>query len=167
MFTQDQAGMMQRADDMDINIKRASASDNDELFNQLSAIDRICVGAEGWSAASFKSEAEKDCGIVLYIEENGAVIALLCGYYAIGEGDITSVAVSPDHRRKGLALKMIQKFESLLPDDTENIFLEARESNHAARSLYEKSGFSVISVRKNFYRSPLENAVVMMKKFTR
>ena len=99
----------------------------------------------------------------MYIEKNGRIAGLICGYYAVGEGDITSIAVHPDFRRKGLALKLIREFEKQLPNDTEDIFLEVRETNTAAVSLYEKCGFGAVSIRKNFYDSPRENAVVMKK----
>ena len=137
---------------------------SDDIFEQLSALDKLCVGADGWSADSFRSEAEKDTGHILYITDSGNVIALLSGYHAVGEGDITSVAVHPDYRRKGLAKKLIEKFENSLPEDTESIFLEVRESNCGAIALYEKCGFERLSVRKNFYSQPRENAVVMQKK---
>lgn len=137
---------------------------SDDIFEQLSALDKLCVGADGWSADSFRSEAEKNTGHILYITDSGKVIALLSGYHAVGEGDITSVAVHPDYRRKGLAKKLIEKFENSLPEDTESIFLEVRESNCEAIALYEKCGFERLSVRKNFYSQPRENAVVMQKK---
>ncbi|MBQ6181820.1 MAG: ribosomal protein S18-alanine N-acetyltransferase [Ruminococcus sp.] len=137
---------------------------SDDIFDQLSALDKLCVGAEGWSAESFRSEAEKDNGHVLYIMDGQCVIALLSGYHAVGEGDITSVAVHPDYRRRGLAESLIKEFERSLPADTESIFLEVRESNAPAIALYEKCGFIRLAVRRNFYDSPRENAVVMEKK---
>jgi ribosomal-protein-alanine N-acetyltransferase len=48
-----------------------------------------------------------------------------------------------------------------LPEITNSIFLEVRESNSAAIALYEKFGFEKLSIRKNFYSFPDENAVVM------
>ena len=103
---------------------------------------------------------------MLYIADYGEVIALLSGYSAVGEGDITSVAVSLEYRRRGLAAKLIGEFEKMLPADTESIFLEVRESNSGAIALYEKCGFERLSVRKNFYSQPRENAVVMAKNLT-
>ena len=151
---------------MEMEIMRAGADITEELAEELSKLDKLCVGADGWSAESFRSEACKDNGFVLYIAVCGKVAALLSGYSAVGEGDITSVAVSPEHRRKGFAQSLIGEFERLLPDDTESIFLEVRESNTGAIALYEKCGFERISVRKNFYTQPRENAVVMAKKLT-
>ena len=134
-----------------------------DIPEQLSCLDKMCVGADGWSAGSFRSEIQKDTGHVLYILSEGKVIALLSGYHAAGEGDITSVAVHPDYRRKGLAQLLLDAFEKALPPDTEEIFLEVRESNSAAIALYTKCGFERLSVRKNFYSDPPENAVVMRK----
>lgn len=147
------------------DIIRAGADTDISIFEQLSALDKAAVGSEGWSAESFRSEAEKDNGYVLCItDDNNEVTALLSGYSAVGEGDITSVAVAQKYRRRGLAKMLIDEFERLLPDDAEEIFLEVRESNAAAIALYEKCGFERLSVRKNFYDAPRENAVVMVKR---
>ncbi|MDE6666075.1 MAG: ribosomal protein S18-alanine N-acetyltransferase [Ruminococcus sp.] len=135
-----------------------------DLFEQLSILDKKCVGADGWSAESFMSEVRKENGIVLCFTDNKNVIALLSGYFAEGEGDITSVAVDENFRRQGLAKRLIEEFENLLPANTENIFLEVRESNFSAIKFYEKCRFERLSVRKNFYTNPRENAIVMMKK---
>lgn len=145
-------------------ILRCSAGEDKDIFRQLSELDRLCVGAEGWSEESFRSEAEKENGFVLYILAEDRVAALLSGYCAAGEADITSVAAAPEHRRKGFAKALLKRFEELLPDDTESIFLEVRESNNAAISLYEKCGFEKLALRRNFYVQPRENAVVMQKK---
>ena len=143
--------------------QRADSSSSPELFSRLSELERLTI-PDGWSEESFRSEAEKDNGFVLYITENDEITALLTGDDAVGEGDITNVSVHPTHRRKGLACELICEFQRLLPHDTENIFLEVRASNAPAVSLYEKCGFSRISVRKNFYRNPREDAIVMRKE---
>lgn len=145
-------------------ILRAAGGADKEIFRQLSELDVLCVGAEGWSEESFRSEAEKENGFVLYILMEERVAALLCGYCAAGEADITSVAAAPEHRRRGFAKALLMRFEELLPEDTESIFLEVRESNEAAIALYEKCGYERLAVRKNFYSQPRENALVMQKK---
>lgn len=135
-----------------------------DLFEKLSALDKKCIGIDGWSADSFCSEVNKENGIVLCFINDENIIALLSGYFAEGEGDITSVAVEPEFRRNGLAKQLIHEFEDNLPDSTENIFLEVRESNIPAIKLYQKCGFEKLSIRKNFYTNPRENAIVMIKK---
>ena len=134
------------------------------LFAELSALDKACIGAEGWSAESFHSEAEKENGIVLYVMDGGCPAALISGYTALGEASVTSVAVDPAHRRKGLARLLMESFLDALPEDTEKVFLEVRQGNLPAVSLYESFGFEAVGLRKNFYRDPAEHALVMAKK---
>lgn len=142
---------------------RADSHTCNEVFADLEELEKATVGKDGWSAESFRSEAEKENGFVLYIAHGNSVIALLTGYSAAGEGDITNVAVRTQYRRRRLAVRLIKEFERLLPGNTEKIFLEVRESNAPAIALYRKCGFEKISVRKNFYTNPRENAIVMMK----
>ncbi|MDE5556325.1 MAG: ribosomal protein S18-alanine N-acetyltransferase [Ruminococcus sp.] len=146
-----------------MEIMKVSAGADIEIFEKLSGLDKKCVGNEGWSADSFRSEVQKDNGIVLCFTDGNNIIALLSGYFAEGEGDITSVAVDENFRRKGLAQKLIEEFIKILPENTESIFLEVRENNTPAINLYKKCGFEKLSVRKNFYSNPCENAVVMVK----
>ena len=146
-----------------MEMMRVTAGADIEIFEKLSGLDKKCVGNEGWSAESFISEVRKDNGIVLCFAEGNNIIALLSGYFAEGEGDLTSVAVDENFRRKGLAQKLIAEFEKNLPENTENIFLEVRENNTPAINLYKKCGFEKLSLRKNFYSNPCENAVVMVK----
>ena len=153
--------------EMQSEIVRISADADNSVYDRLSELDRMCVGADGWSAESFRSECAKDNGIVLACFSGDTVIALLSAYTAVGEADITSVAVRPEFRRRGLAFRLMEELEEMLPDDTESIFLEVRESNSAAVSLYEKCGFQRLSVRKNFYSNPRENAAVMQKMLTK
>lgn len=160
MLTKAKVGMMPKGDVMEL----LRVTLENDIYEKLSALDKHCVGNDGWSAESFRSEIQKDNGIVLCFMDENNVIALLSGYFAEGEGDITSIAVDENFRRKGLAQRLIAEFEKILPDNTENIFLEVRESNSPAINLYTKCSFERLSVRKNFYINPRENAVVMMKK---
>lgn len=143
---------------------RADKNTPDYIFEELENLEKICI-PDGWSAKSFRSEALKDNGIVLYIQENNKKIsAFITAYTALGEADITNVAVSPEYRRKGYALYLISELEKIIPENTESIFLEVRESNQNAINLYLKSGFEKISLRKRFYSNPVENAVIMKKE---
>lgn len=144
--------------------RRITAGEPDKIYEALSALDKACVGADGWSEASFRSETAKDNGIVLAAFEDGELAGLLSGYTAVGEADITSVAVAPAYRRMGIARQLVADFEALLPEDTESIFLEVRASNSGAIALYKNCGFEQLSVRRRFYSSPEEDALVMKKE---
>lgn len=88
-------------------------------------------------------------------------------YSAPGDvADLHRVAVKPEQRRRGIAKELI---DYMISDckrdgaDVDGIMLEVRASNHAARALYDRAGFEQISVRKDYYRNPVEDAVVMRK----
>lgn len=151
---------MQRAE---IKILKLTPKTPESVFTELSEISREYLGREGWSENSFRAETEKENGIVLYCTCSDVVIGYISGYTAVGEADITGIAMSENFRKRGLADKLIGEFESLLPPDTESIFLEVRKSNAPAVNLYGKNKFFETAVRKNFYSEPDEDAVVMKK----
>ena len=76
------------------------------------------------------------------------------------EWEILNLAVDPMLRRKGVASYLIEEFFRSAEGD---VYLEVRRSNQAARALYARWGFSEEGVRRAYYHSPVEDAVVMKK----
>ncbi len=146
-----------------IAIHKIDEKTNPIVFEALSALDKKCVGAEGWSAESFRSEAEKENGIVICAYADMCAVGLICGFFAADEAEIASIAVDSNYRRQGIGDQLITEFLEQLPEYTSSIFLEVRESNISALSLYKKHGFSSVGMRKNFYSEPIENAILMKK----
>ncbi len=77
---------------------------------------------------------------------------------AVDELEILNLAVAPAWRRRGVARALLRR---VLEDRRGRVFLEVRESNSAARSLYATAGFREIGVRQNYYHDPPEPAIVM------
>jgi ribosomal protein S18 acetylase RimI-like enzyme len=77
----------------------------------------------------------------------------------ISEIEILNIAVKKTHRRKGVASALLEKLKEHVSD--KKIHLEVRESNLGAISFYERKGFKITGLRKNFYRNPTENALLM------
>jgi ribosomal-protein-alanine N-acetyltransferase len=75
-----------------------------------------------------------------------------------GEVEILNLAVAPEWRRRGIAKALIQ---TLLSESPSFIYLELRESNGAAFSLYKSLGFQQVSRRPGYYDYPPEAAIVM------
>lgn len=129
---------------------------------ELAALDKRCF-AVPWSRQSFREETENRLATYIIAREGDKIIGY-CGFWRVGdEVQITNIAVLPEYRRCGTASAMIDEMiaESA---DAEQIVLEVRESNLAAIGLYEKYGFECAGVRKNFYRSPTENGIVMIRR---
>ncbi len=95
---------------------------------------------------------------------DNVLVGVICCSVAIDECDLELVYVSDSVRRQGVARSLVEKaIATLIEKDVKRVFLEVRESNVPAISLYKSTGFSQISIRKNYYKDG-ENAVVMKKE---
>ena len=119
-----------------------------------------------WSEKSFWESMEREDTVFLVALEDEKVVGYIGCYCIAGAGEITNVAVKASHRRKGIGGKLLQKlYEKGAALDTQEYFLEVRESNEAAIGLYLRQGFVKEGIRKNFYEKPVENAVIMWNHF--
>ena len=103
--------------------------------------------------------------IALVIEEDGKLQGFLVAQTIGGEWEIENVAIAPDARRRGLGTRLVgELLDMARAQRASAVFLEVRESNRAARALYEKWAFVESGRRKQYYRAPDEDALVF--KFT-
>lgn len=94
----------------------------------------------------------------------GEMAGYLCAYRIFEELQLASVAVKESFRRQGIARRLILEMERQGREQgAKEIWLDVRESNGAARRLYEKLGFREVYRRKNYYRKPKEDALVMFR----
>lgn len=115
-----------------------------------------------WSEKSFREAAVKTETIYVVAEEDGEILGYAGAWCVFGEADITNVCVRKVSRKQGIGTRMLQfLIEEGVNVKIKTFFLEVRESNSAAISLYEKFGFLKIGIRKNFYEKPVENGIVM------
>lgn len=118
-----------------------------------------------WSLQSIEKEVENNNSLFCVCEKDGNIVGYAGMYYVCGEGDITNVAITKNYRGKGLGNELLTEMFRIANEN--NIFeftLEVRETNIIARNLYEKLGFKVEGVRKNFYDDPVENGIIMWKR---
>lgn len=113
-----------------------------------------CSFSTPWSPAQISSSLDK----TLVAREDGAIRGFICLEQPADETHILHMAVQPDHRRQGIGKKMM---EEVLKYPSRAFFLEVRESNAPAQKLYERFGFKVIALRKNYYQDNDETALVM------
>lgn len=117
-----------------------------------------------WSKESFK-EAIEDKNARYIVVLDGDV---LCGYlgmwYGGDDSEITNVAIGSEHRGKGYSHHLLLEAESMAKrEGIKKLFLEVRQSNEVAKSLYKGHGFEEIGIRKNFYVKPCEDGIVLKK----
>ena len=80
------------------------------------------------------------------------------------EAHVGNLAVAPAERRHGVAQELLdQLVKDARAAGVTRLTLEVRAANHTARKFYYKNHFIDIAIRKNYYRSPVEDAIVMIR----
>lgn len=126
--------------------------------------------AAGWNKQQytklFSPEAPRN-RVTLVIQQDDRVVGFLAARQVAGsEWEIENVAVSGPARRRGLGSHLLGSFLDLVRSRGGiEVYLEVRESNHAARALYEKWAFQEAGCRKSYYRDPDEDALVLRFSF--
>lgn len=132
----------------------------EEYLTQVDALDREIFPHSPWGIESFRGNIKNDYDHPVMAVENGTVV----GYGVLRQidaGEILLVGVKPEERRKGIGRRLVAEMLDR-SNRGENIFLEVREGNTAARRLYISMGFMQIARRRNYYKDPVEDAVIMM-----
>ncbi len=102
--------------------------------------------------------------LFLVAEADGDVGGYVVALDAADEGEILNLAVAPGGRRHGLGRALVQAILRLLQErDVSHVYLEVRESNGAARALYAAQGFTEVGRRQQYYRRPVEDAIVLRR----
>lgn len=85
----------------------------------------------------------------------------LVARYVAPEWELENIVVASSARRNGTGSRLLTALIEVARDtNSEAVFLDVRESNSAARALYEKFGFQEFGRRKSYYDDPLEDAIL-------
>lgn len=141
-----------------MDFRRATALDAPKIARLESEIF-----SDPWS-----ERAVADCicrGGMCFVAVSGdELFAYVIGMLIAPEGEIYRVAVREDRRQRGLGYRLLDyAVKTERGRGLETLFLEVRSKNVPARALYKAYGFTEISVRKNYYRDPDDDAIVMLK----
>lgn len=135
-----------------------------EDLEAVACLERDCFSAP-WKKEDFRETLDKSHCCFLVARTADGALAGYCGFYQGGpEGEITNVAVDRSLRRKGVARQLLcQLMDEGVRRGVDSFILEVRKGNEGAIALYEGLGFQIAGVRKNFYRYPTEDGLVMMR----
>lgn len=128
----------------------------------IAEIERSCFSSP-WSEDSIKSSFDNSSNHFYIAEIDGIISGYIGLSVVLDEGYILNVAVLPDHRRKGIAKALLNEIINIYEKDLKFLTLEVRPSNTAAIGLYEGFGFERVGSRKNYYRNPAEDALLLTK----
>ena len=119
-----------------------------------------------WSAGQLASERDQAGGwqFVAEVGASGLVCGFVCGRSCLGEAELLKIAVSREYRRQGIGAQLVAHTLSYLAEEkVERCFLELRAANLPALALYERFGFCRAGLRKKYYTSPSDDAILMAK----
>ena len=133
---------------------------------QIEMLEQRCFSLP-WTAEQLKGQL-KDAQheFIAALTPDAAVLGYVGMMYVLDEGYISNVAVSPDHRRQGIADALITRLCEICTElELSFVTLEVRAGNAPAIALYEKHGFQRVGLRRNYYERPKEDALIMTKFF--
>ena len=135
-------------------IKKLTSNDIDYI-EQIFNLEKEIFKNSAFSIEYLKTLIKNDNSFIyIYLIDNQ-----VCGYLMVLDSidvyEILAIATIEEYRNKGIAQELLDKIK------TKDIFLEVRESNQVAINFYKKNKFKEISIRKNYYSEPTENAIIM------
>jgi ribosomal-protein-alanine N-acetyltransferase len=124
------------------------------------AIERAAF-SDPWSAAQL-GECLTGGLDFLVAERDGRVVGYVVAVRAADEAEILNLCVAPTARRAGTGRALVRAIlERVAAHGARAAYLEVRDSNRAARRLYEGEGFAPVGRRRDYYRRPVEDAIVL------
>ena len=139
---------------------------NADHVSRVAELEKLCF-SDPWSENSVSSELNNPLSLWLVAVDGERVAGYVGSQSVMGESDMMNIAVHPDYRRRGLAEMLVAELVTALKNAGNTcLTLEVRASNAPAIALYEKTGFSQIGLRKNYYRNPREDALILRKEFS-
>ncbi len=141
-----------------LNLRTATAADVPAII----ALEREAESAAHWSDGNYRDmfTSAAPRRVVLVVHSNEAIVAFAVARIVEREWEVENVVVAGQMRRQGIAFTLMNALiHRAGAEGADKIVLEVRESNFAARALYEKTGFAPSGLSSGYYRSPQENAI--------
>lgn len=149
---------------MGVAFRTAIAAD----IPDVAAMERLCY-SDPWPASSFTAlpANERVCFIVARDVHNQRLLGFAIAWHVLNEGELANLAVAPESRRRGIGTALLEAVTTdALGRGTSELYLEVRESNAAARQMYTSAGFEQVGRRKQYYRQPVEDALILRRTLT-
>ena len=118
-----------------------------------------------WQPDTFRSLLERERVRVLVAEElEKGVVGYAVLWWVLDQAELANLAVRMGHQGRGIGSALLdQAIEHAKSKGVESLFLEVRQSNESAYRLYASRGFTQISIRKDYYQNPREDALIFVK----
>ena len=133
-------------------------------ISSLVLLEDDSFGEEIYKEKDLESMLNKPYYKSFVLRENQTIEGFILSRVLYDEAEIFNICIGKDYRGKGLSHKLLNYIEEILPEEgAQNIFLELRSKNEKASNLYRSHGFELIGKRRNYYRKPDDDAILMKK----
>lgn len=120
--------------------------------------------SDAWPESVFLEDIASSYSHPFVAELAGQLAGYAVLWVGVEEGHLTNIAVGPKFQRKSIAKRLLSFILELAIElELNQVILEVRPSNEAAINLYESYHFERLDVRKNYYKNPVEDCVVMRR----
>ena len=132
-------------------------------LHDVHQVESIC-DLTPWSVNSLRYEISNKDSILKVAVRDDKIIGYVCIRTLLDITHVMKISVLPEDRRNGIGSALLsESLKQLRLDkpDINSVTLEVRDSNSAANKLYNNFGFRTTGSRRNYYKNPLEDGVVM------
>jgi ribosomal-protein-alanine N-acetyltransferase len=144
---------------MTLSVRDATVAD----LSAIMELEKRAATAAHWSAAQYEAlfPAANPERVALIVEEETKLHGFVIARVVAEEWEIENIAVADSAQRRGLGARLLgELLDRARATGAAAIFLEVRESNQAARALYEKWSFLESGSRRAYYADPQEDAIL-------
>lgn len=128
-----------------------------DALASILALDRACF-TRAWSTDAWAEELSR--GAVFVTGE--PPVGFACAAMIAGVCELRRIAVEPTARRRGVARDLLRAvIDHARAHACERVQLEVAAANVAAIALYRAHGFVLVGRRRNYYREPVDDALLM------
>lgn len=139
----------------EIQILTHKQDDYAAMIKAVAAIEAVVQPQAPWTSQTIGDLLEQDSiGLIVVTDSSKNDVIGYCLYQILFEqAEILRIGTHPDYQRQGMASRIFAKLNEVLKlNQVESLLLEVRADNIAAIALYERQGFTVIHIRKNYYQ---------------
>ena len=141
-----------------MEIRRSVPADAKEI-----AAAEELIFSDPWSEKDVVSTISTVGSMCYTAISDGKIAAYILGRQISPEGEIYRIATLPGMRRRGIAYRLLDyAIKCERGKGLESLFLEVRSQNIPAKNLYKAYGFKEIGKRKNYYKNPDDDAIIML-----
>src|SRR5262249_1233042 len=121
--------------------------------------------SDPWPPQFFLQALAEPASVQRVAERRGAIAGYLVATLRPPYAELQNLATAPDQQRCGVAPALLAElFETCRARGVRGLGLEVRVSNFAAQALYRTLGFTLLGLRRGYYRAPEEDALLMGKR---